>query len=271
MHHASPTSDTGSILAVPFTCPALSAQPSLKHGFFTRSGGVSHGLYTSLNCAYGTGDKTEHVIENYRRITHALGVADHALCKPYQIHSATVITATQGWSRDDAPQADAVVTNVPGLALGVTTADCLPILFADSTHRVIAATHAGWKGAIGGIIEATLEAMSKLGATPETTIASIGPAIAQGSYEVSSEFYERFITENEGNHLFFLHGARQGHYLFDLKSYAKERLRNAGLSSVNVLAHDTCFEENDFFSYRRATLRSEASYGCQLSAIVLEK
>jgi YfiH family protein len=271
MHHASRASDTGGILAIPVTCPALSAQKNIRHGFFTRSGGVSTGLYASLNCAYGTGDNPDNVVENYRRITHALGVGDNALCKAHQVHSIHVITASAAWAREQAPQADAIVTATRGLALGVTTADCLPLLLADATHGVIAAVHAGWKGAFGGIIDATLDAMAQLGASADTVYATIGPAIAQGSYEIGLEFYERFIMQEPENAMYFIHGARPGHYLFDLKAYAKDRLRNAGVQHINVLAHDTCLQENDFFSYRRATLRGESAYGCQLSAIVLEE
>ncbi|MDE3060836.1 MAG: peptidoglycan editing factor PgeF [Pseudomonadota bacterium] len=270
MHRASAASETGGILAQAVTCPALSALPGIKHGFFTRRGGASAGVYASLNCAIGTGDSPENVAENYRRITKTLGVAETSLCKAYQIHSATAVIADKAWRREEAPQADAIVTNVPGLAVGVTTADCLPILLADEKNRVIAAAHAGWKGAISGILEATLEKMQALGARAEDIIAAIGPAIAQASYEIGEEFYERFLADDEGNARYFIHGARPGHWLFDLKSYAKDRLRDAGVNHITILAHDTCAEEADFFSYRRSCLRGETAYGCQLSGIILE-
>jgi len=268
MRHAPKASETRSVLT-PVICPQLSALPGVRHGFFTRSGGISTGLYASLNCAYGTGDDPVHIAENLRRANDALGISETSLCKAHQVHSAKVITATEAWTRENAPQADAIVTATPGLAVGVTTADCLPILLADGKNRVIAAAHAGWKGALGGVIEATLDAMRQLGASLPDIVAAIGPGIAQGSYEVGSEFRDRFMQEDSGNQLYFIHGARPGHYLFDLKAYAKDRLRDAGVAHINVLAHDTCLEENTFFSYRRTTLRGESAYGCQLSAIVL--
>jgi YfiH family protein len=268
MSIASKPSHTGGFLT-PLTCPTLSAEPGITHGFFTRHGGVSTGVYDSLNCAYGTGDATENVTENLRRIASSLG-APKGLARAHQIHSATAIVTDHPWPSDARPQADAVVTGTPGLAVGITTADCLPILLADSKHRVIAAAHAGWKGAFTGVIEETIRTMQTLGAVTESIVATIGPAIAQGSYEISSEFYERFLQDNEANHLYFIHGARPEHWLFDLKAYAKDRLRDAGISHINILAHDTCLEENTFFSYRRTTLRSEKTYGCQMSAIALQ-
>jgi len=270
MHHPSHSPGAGRPLD-PVHCPALAAQPGIRHGFFTRNGGASSGFYDSLNCAYGTGDDTAHVAENLRRITETLGTAPHNLCKPHQIHSAIVATATEGWPRESAPEADAVVTNIPGLALGITTADCLPILFADTENRVIACAHAGWKGALGGVIEATVAAMTGLGAKLPAIHATIGPAIAQGSYEVDDAFRARFLAQDHDNQLFFVHGARAGHWQFDLKAYAKERLKDAGITHINVLAHDTYLQENDFFSYRRTTHRKEPVYGCQLSAIILEE
>lgn len=251
------------------TCPTLEKLPCITHGFFTRHGGVSGGLYASLNCSYGTGDNPAHVDENFRRAGEALRVT--AIAKPYQVHGTHVVIATQGFMRENAPQADAVVTNTPGIAIGVTTADCLPILFADEKHRVIAAAHAGWKGAIAGIMENTVEIMCSLGATRECIIASVGPGITQKSYEVGNEFYDRFLAQTPENKIYFLKTTRANHYLFDLQSYARDRLKAAGISQINLLAHDTCFEENDFFSYRRSCLRGEPSYGCQLSAIALTK
>jgi len=208
-------------------------------------------------------------MENRGRVVKSLGLPATALCKAHQVHSATAIVASKSWSREDAPDADAIITATPGLAVGITTADCLPILFADAKAKVVAAAHAGWKGALGGIIEATLDAMQTLGASAEHISATIGPAIAQGSYEVGSEFHDRFMKDDEANQLYFIHGARAGHYLFDLKAYAKDRLKTAGVGHINVLANDTCLEENTFFSYRRTTLRGETAYGCQLSVIAL--
>ena len=209
--------------------------------------------------------KTSWKTAPHRRQT--LGAAK-GLARAHQVHSATAIITDHPWPQDARPQADAVVTNTPGLAVGITTADCLPILLADSKNRVIAAAHAGWKGALAGIIEETLHAMHTLGASADHIIATIGPGIAQGSYEVSSEFHGNFLKDDEANQLYFIHGARAGHYLFDLKAYAKDRLKAAGIAHINVLAHDTCLEENTFFSYRRAILRGESAYGCQISAIL---
>jgi len=270
MPHASAAPKARGILT-PLTCPALSAQPGIRHGFFNRCGGVSTGLYASLNCGYGSGDKIESVSENRAAVARTLGQPLESLCTAYQIHSPTAVTLKQPWAWEDAPEADALVTAMPGIALGILTADCLPVLFADSTHHVIAAAHAGWKGALDGVIEATLDAMAQLGATPSTTFITIGPSIAQGSYEVGSEFHDRFIAQDKGNQIYFIHGGRPGHFLFDLKAYAKDRLRNAGVTHINMLADDTCLQENDFFSYRRAALRGEPVYGRQVSAIVMEE
>jgi len=253
------------------TCPTLSAESGIRHGFFTRRGGVSTGLYAALNCGFGSGDDIKNVAENRAVVADTLGCPADSLCTAYQIHSAKAVILDAPWNWRDAPEADALVTHTPGIALGILTADCLPVLFSDSAHGVIAAAHAGWKGAIGGVIEATLESMMQLGAAIPAICASIGPAIAQGSYEVGEEFRDTFLAQDPGNKIYFVHGARAAHYQFDLKAYAKERLKSAGISRINVLAHDTCLQENDFFSYRRATLRGEPVYGRQVSAIALEK
>ena len=226
---------------------------------------MSEGIYDSLNCAYGTGDDEKNVDENYRIIARALGA--NAYCKAHQIHSNRVVTATAPWKREQAPQADAIVTCVPHLMIGITTADCLPILLADTTQPIIGAAHAGWKGAVTGVIEATVDAMRALGA--RNLAAAIGPAISQQSYEVGPEFYERFIQESTGNTVYFAPSARSGHYQFDLKAYGKSRLQHAGVQLINMLAHDTCLEEDAFFSYRRTVKRGESAYGCQLSAIMI--
>ncbi len=268
MHRATQPSQAGGILN-PVLCPQLAASEGVRHGFFTRAGGVSGGVYHSLNCAYGTGDSPENVNENLRRIADTLGAAK-GIARLHQVHGTTAIAATTPWPHDARPQADAVVTATPGLAVGVSTADCVPILLADDRHRVVAAAHAGWKGALAGIVEATLEAMQKLGAQRDTIAATIGPAIAQGSYEVDAGFRERFLLQEESNQIYFIHGARSKHFLFDLKAYVKDRLKSAGITRINLLAHDTCLQEDDFFSYRRTTLRGESAYGCQLSAIMLE-
>ncbi len=252
------------------TCPMLSQEPGIRHGFFTRQGGVSAGLYNSLNCGFGSGDDVEIVTENRARVARSLGQEADNLCTAYQIHSPRCIILDHPWAWRDAQEADALVTNKPGIVLGILTADCVPVLFADSTRRIIGAAHAGWKGAIGGVLEATLDAMISLGAHKREICASIGPAIGQSSYEVGAEFIERFISESPDNNRFFIRSPRAGHFMFDIKAYVQNRLANVGVSQVNLLDHDTCAQEDLFFSYRRATLRAEPVYGRQISAITLE-
>lgn len=250
-------------------CPHLSSVPNIKHGFFTRKGGVSEGLYASLNCGPGSGDDVETVMQNRARVMAELCMKPEALCVAHQIHSAKAVMVDTPWHWKASPQADALVTNKPGIALGVLTADCLPILMADSENRVIAAVHAGWKGAFDGVIEAALAAMHQLGADTRYVAATIGPAIAQKSYEVGGEFHARFIQQDIQNERFFMPSSHDGRHLFDLKAYAKQRLERTGIPQINMLANDTCSEENAFFSFRRATLRQETVYGRQISAITI--
>jgi len=258
-------------LLVPFTCPVLSQLKTIRHGFFGRNGGVSSGLYESLNCGYGSGDDMTCVAENRALIADSLHVDAASLCTVYQIHSAKAVILQKPWHWSHAPEADAIVTSEPGIAIGILTADCVPVLLADGNNHVIAAAHAGWKGALNGVIEATLDAMLSLGAKRDSIIATIGPSIAQGSYEVGAEFHERFIQQDGANGMYFIHGARPEHYLFDLKAYVKDRLRNAGIQKLHMMGNDTCAEENDFFSFRRATLHGEPVYGRQISAISLDR
>ena len=269
MHHASQPSEARGILT-PLLCERLAALPGLRHGFFGRRGGVSSGIYASLNCGYGSGDEPLLVEQNRAIVAEALGQKPQALCTVYQTHSPQVVTVEKAWHWKEAPEADAMVTKTPGIILGILTADCLPVLFADPKKRIIGAAHAGWKGAFTGVLENTLAAMQALGAALDDIIVAIGPGIAQGSYEVGVEFRERFVLQDEANQMYFIHGGREGHFLFDLKAYAKDRLKAAGIMHINLLAEDTCLQEDDFFSYRRATLRSEPAYGRQVSAIVLE-
>lgn len=270
MHHASQPSETRGVLT-PLLCERLAALPGVRHGFFTRRGGVSQGIYASLNCGYGSGDEPLLVEQNRAAVAQTLGQKPEALCTAYQIHSPNVVTLEKPWHHKEAPEADALVTKTPGIILGILTADCLPVLFADIKRGIIGAAHAGWKGAMGGVLENTLEAMQALGAVLADITVAIGPGIAQGSYEVGTEFRERFVLQDEANQIYFIHGNRDGHYLFDLKAYAKDRLKAAGVIHINLLAQDTCLQEDDFFSYRRATLRSEPAYGRQVAAIVLEE
>lgn len=250
-----------------FTCPVLSSLPHVRHGFFGREGGVSSGLYASLNGGYGSGDDVESVAENRRRIAEKLGAAT-PLNSCFQIHSATVVKVDKPWSWKDSPEADAMVSDQPNIPLAILTADCLPVLFADREKPIIAAAHAGWKGALGGVLEATLDAMRKRGAS--NIIASIGPAIAQDSYEVGVEFYDHFITHAAGNTAYFKPSFRKdGHYYFDLPAYAKNRLMAAGVEHVSHVEMDTCSNEKIFFSYRRATLAGKTFYGRQIAAIFI--
>ena len=252
------------------TASELALFPGIRHGFFTRRGGKSDGLYSALNCGFGSGDDLEIVAYNRSEVARALGTTGENLCSAYQIHSPKAVTLTVPWTRETAPEADAMVTSTPGVALGILTADCVPVLFADPVAKVIGAAHAGWKGAYSGVIENTLAAMEALGAARTHITTAIGPAIEQRSYEIGSEFRDRLLTQEPENDRFFISSLRDNHHMFNLKGYVKSRLTNAGIGSINMLANDTCSEEGDFFSFRRATLRQEPVYGRQISAIILE-
>ncbi|MGO4724693.1 MULTISPECIES: peptidoglycan editing factor PgeF [unclassified Inquilinus] len=254
------------------TVDALSALPGLAHGFFPRTGGVSEGIFASRNCGFGSGDRRDAVAENRDRCRRDLGPAE-TLLTVHQVHSPTVVTVTAAWTPETAPQADAMVTDRPGLALGILTADCAPILFADAEAGVIGAAHAGWKGALGGVTDATIAAMRALGAVPERIAAAVGPCIGPEGYEVGPEFRDRFLAEDPDSARFFhMPAATNGKTTrphFDLPGYVAQRLRRAGLRDVTVTGLDTLAREDQFFSYRRTTLRKEADYGRQISAILL--
>lgn len=243
--------------------------PGIAHGFFTREGGVSEGLYASLNCGFGSGDEPDRVAENRARAMRRLEIAPPSLVTCYQVHSATVVEVEAPWRREEAPRADALVTTRRGLALGVLTADCAPVLFADAEAGVIGAAHAGWRGAIGGVCEATLAAMAKHGARPERIVAAIGPAIGQPSYEVGPEFPAPFLAESPRNADFFVPSQREGRFLFDLGGYLDRKLRSLGVAAVARSQDDTAADERRFFSWRRTSLRGEKNYGRGLSAIAL--
>lgn len=245
------------------------ALPGIAHGFFTREGGVSEGLYASLNCGFGSGDAPDRVAENRARAMRRLEIAPESLVTCYQVHSPTVIEVEAPWRREEAPRADALVTTRRGLALGILTADCAPVLFADAEAGVIGAAHAGWRGAIGGVCEATLAAMTKHGARPERIVAAIGPAIAQPSYEVGPEFPAPFLAESPRNADFFVPSPREGRFLFDLGGYLDRKLRGLGIAAVARSRDDTAADERRFFSWRRTSLRGEKDYGRGLSAIAL--
>jgi polyphenol oxidase len=249
--------------------PALDL-PGIRHAFFTREGGVSEGLYASLNGGQGSSDDPDRVKENRGRMADALGVARDRFVTCYQIHSPEVVTVTEPWTRDTAPKADAMVTREPGLAIAVSTADCGPVLFADPVARVIGAAHAGWKGALAGVVEATLAAMEGLGARRRATVAVLGPTISQPAYEVGPDLVERFEAAAAGNRRFFRPSARPSHSLFDLPAYIGSRLEAAGVGRVENLGLCTYRDEARFFSFRRVTHRKEADYGRLLNAIALD-
>lgn len=247
---------------------ALDGCRGLRHGFFTREGGVSKSIYASLNCAQASADEPGHVAENRARVARDMGIAPASLCSPRQAHTTHVLTLT-GPLGEPRPVADAAVSRCPGVALSVMGADCAPVLLADPDARVVAAAHAGWKGALHGVIEATIAAMTGLGAEPRRTVACIGPAIQQRSYEVGPQFPAPFLDHAPGEAGFF-EALPNGRFLFDLTGYIEQRLARAGLHRVQRLAHDTYSDETRFFSYRRATHRGEPDYGRQISVIVLE-
>ena len=242
----------------------------VQHCFFTRQGGISAGLYSSLNCGYGSGDAPDNVRENRRRAAAAFERAAEQLLTVHQIHSTDVITvAEERWTSPGAPRADGLVTDRPGVVLGVLAADCAPVLLADPQAGVIGAAHAGWKGALAGVVEATVSAMEKLGARRERLRAAIGPCIGRDSYEVGPEFPAPFLKRDDGDGAFFRPAPRAGHFLFDLAGYLARRIARAGVA-VEATGHDTLAGEADFFSYRRNTLKGVRDYGRGLSAIALE-
>lgn len=238
----------------------------VRHGFFTRKGGASSGIYAGLNCGPGSCDQREAVAMNRARAAAALMVPPHRLHSVRQVHSVAVVAiGPEGW--DERPTADAMVTATPGMALGVLTADCAPVLFADPRARVIGAAHAGWKGALGGVCEATISAMETLGGRIERMRAVIGPTISQRAYEVGPEFMERFLEENAGYDRFFT-GGTGDRLRFDLAAFVLHRLREAGMAA-EWTGHCTYSDPERFYSYRRATHAGEPDYGRMLSAIVL--
>lgn len=248
---------------------ALADLDGVQHHFFTRHGGVSDGLYSSLNCGYGSDDPADNVRENRRRAAAAFGMAEPDLLTVHQIHSTDVlVVADDRWTSPGAPKADALVTDRPGVVLGVLAADCAPVLFADGTAGVIGAAHAGWKGALGGVVDTTIAAMERLGARRERVRAAIGPCIGRDSYEVGPEFPAPFLNQEAANESFFRPATRAGHFLFDLAGYLMRRLSLAGVAA-GATGHDTLAQRDDFFSYRRNTLAGVRDYGRGLSAITL--
>jgi len=248
----------------------LRSLAGIRHGFFSREGGVSDGVFTSLNCGFGSGDAPENVAANRERALRRLDLGSDALNTCFQIHSSSVIEATAPWPRDARPEADAMVCAEPGMAIGILTADCAPVLLADVEAGIIGAAHAGWRGALSGVLENVVDAMVARGARRNSIAAAVGPCIHQDSYEVGSEFRDAFIAEDAMHDRFFAPGERAGHFQFDLLGFVVFRLEAVDLSSIETVPVDTYQEENGFFSFRRATHRGEEDYGRGLSMIALE-
>ncbi|HXF88823.1 MAG TPA: peptidoglycan editing factor PgeF [Xanthobacteraceae bacterium] len=247
----------------------LDALNGIRHAFFTREGGVSGGVYASLNGGVGSDDAPDKVAENRARMAAALAVKPAHLITAYQIHSANVVVAEAPWAPTARPKADGIVTRVPGLAIGISTADCGPVLLADAQARVIGTAHAGWRGALAGVLEATIAAMEKLGARRERTVAALGPMIRIPNYEVGPELVEQFLAADKANARFFHPAARPDRSQFDLAGYICARLREAGLREIEDLGDCTYADPERFYSYRRATHRAEPDYGRHISAIAL--
>ncbi len=249
--------------------PALGKLARIRHAFFTRSGGVSDGVYASLNGGVGSRDAPAKVAENRARMAAALGVASDRLITAYQIHSPSVVVADEPWTQENRPRADAIVTRTPKLAIGVSTADCGPLLLADAEAGVIGAAHAGWRGALTGVVEAVIAAMEKLGAERARIAAALGPAIRQPNYEVGPEFVARFTAADADNERFFAPSQRAGHAMFDLSGYIADRVQRAEVANFEDLALCTFAEPECFFSYRRMTKLGEPDYGRHINAIAL--
>ncbi|MDO9709806.1 peptidoglycan editing factor PgeF [Paracraurococcus lichenis] len=252
------------------TTPALAAVTGLRHGFFTRRGGVSEGPWAALNCSLSGQDDRDRVRENRRRAAAALGCDLPALHGLTQVHGIAVAEVdAQGWREGEGPKADALVTRRPGIALGIVTADCAPVLFADPAAGVIGAAHAGWRGAVDGVLEATVEAMERLGAARARILAAVGPCIAQASYEVGPDLRDAVLARDPEDARFLAPGRREARWQFDLAGYCAARLAAAGLALVEGAATDTLVEEHRFFSHRRRTLAGGGPIGHQISAIAL--
>ena len=250
------------------TASSLAGLDAVRHGFFTRNGGVSEGPWRSLNMSWRTGDAPERVARNCAAAATELGFPAGSLVTARQVHGVRAVAVAAPWVSGDMPEADALATGTAGLLVGVLSADCVPVLLADPAVPVVAAAHAGWRGALAGILEATLATMAELGASSDRLIAVVGPAIGQASYEVGPELVAQFGADCEASGAFFRKG-RNDRAQLDLKGYVAWRLRRAGVPAIEVLPHDTLAEEARFFSYRRATLRGERQFGLQLSAIGL--
>lgn len=251
----------------PRTARCLESAAGVRHGFFSRAGGISTGIYADLNCGLGSGDARDAVVENRSRVARWLEAAEDRLETVYQVHGTTVVPLERPLA--EGRKADALVSRNPGLALTVLTADCAPVLFADPVAKVVGAAHAGWRGALAGVTDATLDAMCDLGAEAARISAAVGPCIAQASYEVGAEFRATFLEVATDNARYFAAGERAQHFQFDLPGYLVDRLRARGLAAVEASGQDTYAAPEHFFSYRRATHRGEKDYGRLASVILL--
>ncbi|MFZ1813609.1 MAG: peptidoglycan editing factor PgeF [Rhizobiaceae bacterium] len=253
----------------PVRCDVLArAQPAVVHGFFTRNGGVSQGIYRGLNVGLGSGDDRAAILENRRRVSRWLNATQDFLATPHQVHSADAFAISTPWQDDFRPRADAVVTHVPDLPIAVLTADCGPVLFMDGEAGVIGAAHAGWKGATGGILENTVSAMEQLGASRTNLRATLGPTISQDNYEVGPEFVERLLALDQANSRFLVPSQKLGHSRFDLPGYILARLERIGIEAAWT-GQCTYADPDRFFSFRRTTHMGESDYGRQISVIML--
>ena len=256
---------------IALTLPALDAADEVRHAFFTRTGGVSSGLYESLNCGFSSNDEADNVRRNRTCAMAALGCTTDVLITSRQVHGTQVAVVEGPWPPGETPIADGLVTAVPGLALGLLTADCAPVFFVDGRSRIIGAAHAGWRGAIAGILESTVETMIGSGARATRIVAGIGACIGRESYEVGPSFPDPFLEEAADNDKFFRPAARDGHHMFDLSGYIRCRLESMELRDVTALDNDTCHEADLFFSYRRSRLHGEHDFGRGLSAILIQR
>jgi polyphenol oxidase len=255
----------------PLHAHMLSRLAGIRHAFFTRAGGVSQGVYASLNAGVGSNDEPRKVGENRARMAAALGVSPERFLTCYQVHSPKVVVAVEPWAADARPRADAIVTRVAGLAIGVSTADCGPVLLADAQARVIGAAHAGWRGALAGVTDEAVAAMERLGAARGRIVAALGPMIRQSSYETGTDVWDRFVAADPANARFFRPAAREQHFMFDLAGYVVARLAAARIGTIEDVDACTYADAEKFFSYRRMTHRGEADYGRHINAIVLEE
>ncbi len=251
------------------TTPVFDGIQGLSHGFFGRDGGVSTGKYASLNAGHGSEDETKHVLINRSRVAKTLGAQGKALLSVHQHHSTDVLVATEIWDNLTPPKGDAIVTNVAGIACSALAADCSPVLFVDPSARVIGAAHAGWRGALAGVTDTTIEAMLSLGATRSNIHAAIGPCLSQAHFEVGPEFVESFLSERQDNHDLFIAGNSDRSY-FDIKSYLERKLRRASISAVKALPQCTYGQNTGYFSYRHNSHNHISDYGRNISAIMLK-